>query len=137
MPVDRALGHVRLFRHIICRIFQVNYISMLAVTWSEWTTANEFPCIGGVIQKIRKCDRGNRGMHTCDRKMVSCCNGPCSDAFQQFWKVDSNDCWYHCGGKGGKCSHCGTNGYCCSPGKLTLNRCRFLAESGLCFYYVP
>ena len=29
------------------------------------------------------------------------------------WEVTSERCWHRCGQKGGKCSYCGENGYCC------------------------
>ena len=38
------------------------------------------------------------------------------------WQViDGTDCYGACGGKGGKCAHCGTSGYCCSKNKFDLN----------------
>ena len=29
------------------------------------------------------------------------------------YRIDDRDCWSHCGRKGGLCSWCGDNGYCC------------------------
>ena len=32
----------------------------------------------------------------------------------EYEQKDNGDCWYTCGEKGGKCSICGDNGFCCS-----------------------
>ena len=34
-----------------------------------------------------------------------------------LWESNESGCWTACGFKGGKCDHCGENGYCCTLGK--------------------
>ena len=32
---------------------------------------------------------------------------------QYQWEVTSEECWEHCGEKGGQCLFCGKKGFCC------------------------
>ena len=43
------------------------------------------------------------------------------DADQGWQVVDGTDCWASCDQQGGRCDHCGTNGFCCSRSKYNLN----------------
>ena len=53
------------------------------------------------------------------------------------WQVVDGDynCWNDCGSQGGKCSSCGSNGYCCSKnkgfnnGNCTLEMSQAILES--------
>ena len=36
------------------------------------------------------------------------------------WEIGTENCWYMCGQKGGRCSNCGS-GYCCSALQTEIN----------------
>ena len=38
-----------------------------------------------------------------------------------WFVIDGTDCWASCDEQGGRCDHCGTNGFCCSRSKYNLN----------------
>ena len=38
-----------------------------------------------------------------------------------WFVIDGTDCWASCDQQGGRCDHCGTNGFCCSRSKYNLN----------------
>ena len=70
--------------------------------WNDWTTCTE--SCGSVLQsRTRKCLSG------CDRVAEA----DLTETLNEEWEVTSERCWHRCGQKGGKCSYCGENGYCC------------------------
>ena len=107
----------------------INIYTDEALNWSRWYEPTGEPNggtgenFGMLIPKSNYWelrDYWNDGYTTGDESNTKI-NVICIKEEGTEWKFDLSDCWNFCNYKGGACSYCGQNGYCCSKDKLSLN----------------